>query len=45
MKEMHTKFWMENLWGNHFEDLGIKKYIRMNIKGIGWEVVDWIHLS
>jgi hypothetical protein len=31
---------------DHSEDLGIdRKIIRMDLREIGWEGVDWIHLA
>jgi hypothetical protein len=31
---------------NHLEDLGIHRMIiLMDVKGIGWEGMDWIHLT
>jgi hypothetical protein len=45
---MHTIFLLENLKGrDHFEDLGIRQEdnIRMGLREIGWEGVEWIHLA
>jgi hypothetical protein len=45
---MHTKFWSENLKGKcNVEDLDIDGRIRfrMDLRKIGWEGVDWIHLA
>jgi len=44
---MHTEFWSENLKGrNNSEDLGEDgKNIRMDLREIGCEIVDWIHLA
>jgi hypothetical protein len=44
---MTTIFWMENLKKRDpLEDLGIHgANIRMELTEIGWEGVDWIHLS
>jgi hypothetical protein len=43
---MHIEFRSENLKGK--KPLGRPRrrweYIRMNLKEIGWESVDWIHL-
>jgi hypothetical protein len=42
---MHTVFWLENPKGSyHFENLGIDNG-RMDVRGIGWEVVDWMHVA
>jgi hypothetical protein len=41
--EMHTKFWSGNLRGKHrrtWED-----NIRMDLREIGWEDVDWMRLN
>jgi hypothetical protein len=43
---MHTKFWSENLKGR---ELGRYRRrwednIRMVLRGIEWEIVDWIHM-
>jgi hypothetical protein len=45
---MYTKFWSENLKGrDHAEDLGVdgRINIRMDLREIGWEGVDWMHLD
>jgi hypothetical protein len=44
---MHTEFWSENLKGrNNSEDLGEDgKNIRMDLREIGCEIVDWIHMA
>jgi hypothetical protein len=45
---MHTKFWSENPKGrDKLENLSIdgKENIKINLKGIGWKCVDWIHLA
>jgi len=45
---MHTKFWSKNLKeSDHSEDLGTdwEDNIRMDLKEVGWEGVDWIHLA
>jgi hypothetical protein len=45
---MHTKFWLENLKGrDHLEDLVVdgEDNIRLDHRDIGWEGVDWIHLT
>jgi hypothetical protein len=43
---MHTRFWSENLKGRDYsEDLGVKQdNIRMDLRKIGWEGVDSVHL-
>jgi hypothetical protein len=39
-------FWLENLKGrNHLEDLGVDGNITMDLREMGWEVADWMHLS
>jgi hypothetical protein len=47
MWEIYEKFWSENLKGNdHLEDLGIgEDNIRMNVRKMWWEGVEWIHLA
>jgi len=41
---MHIKFWSEILKvRNHSEDLGIDR--KTDLREIGWEVVEWIHLA
>jgi hypothetical protein len=44
---MHTKFWSENLEGrNHAEDLGVDgDNIRIDLREVEWESVDWMHLA
>jgi hypothetical protein len=45
---MHTLFWLENLRGrDHLEDLAINGKIILDrmLGKIGWEDVDWMHLS
>jgi hypothetical protein len=47
MGEMHTKFWSENLKGR---DSGRPRHrwednIKMDVREIWWEGVDWIHLA
>jgi len=45
---MHTEFWFENMKGrDHLEDLGIDGIIiiRMDLREMGWEGVDWMHLA
>jgi hypothetical protein len=42
---MHTKFQSVNTKGrNNSEDLGVDN-IRMDLREIGWEGADWIHLA
>jgi hypothetical protein len=42
---MHTKIWWENLKErDHLEDIGIGGIIILN-REIGWESVDWFHLT
>jgi len=44
---MHTRFWSENLKErDHSEDLGRRweDNVKMHLREIIWEVVDWIHL-
>jgi len=43
---MCTKCWSENLMGGDY-DLGIhgKISIRTDVREIGWESVDWMHLG
>jgi hypothetical protein len=40
-------FWSENVKGrDHSEDLGVDgKNIRLDLRGIGWEGVDGMHLA
>jgi hypothetical protein len=47
VKEMHTRFWLENLKGrDHSEDLGIDgKIILEWILGKWGEGVDWMHMA
>jgi hypothetical protein len=41
-----TKFRLGNLKGrDHSEDLGIYGRKKVDLKGIVWEGVDWIHLA
>jgi hypothetical protein len=45
---MHTKYLSENLNGrDHSKDLNVdhKSNMRMDLRGIGWEGVDWTHLA
>jgi hypothetical protein len=43
VREMHTKFWSENVkGGEHLEVLGV---CGMDFREIRWEGVDWIHLA
>jgi hypothetical protein len=44
---MHTIFCLENLKGRgHSEGLGRREdNIRMDLREIGWKVVEWIHLA
>jgi hypothetical protein len=44
---MRTKFWLESLkGGGHSEDLGEDRdNIKTDLREIGLEVVDWIHLA
>jgi hypothetical protein len=45
---MHIKFWLENRKGrNHSEDLAIDREeddTGMDLREIGWEGVEWMHL-
>jgi hypothetical protein len=42
---MHTIFWLENLKGrNHMKDLGVEGRIRMDLREIRLQDVDWIYL-
>jgi hypothetical protein len=42
---MNTKFWSENLNGReHSENLGVED-VRINLREIGWEGVDWLQLA
>jgi hypothetical protein len=45
--ELHTIFWLVNFNGrDHSEDLGVDgDYIRIDLREILWEVVDWAHLN
>jgi hypothetical protein len=43
---MHTKFRLENLKGrDHSEALGVDEKLKMALREIELEVVDWIHLA
>jgi hypothetical protein len=44
---MHTRFWLKNLKGrDHSEDMAVDgDNIRMDVRKIWWEDVDWIHLA
>jgi hypothetical protein len=45
---MHTLFWLENLKGrDHFHNLGIdgKIIITMDLREVGWEGENWLHLA
>jgi hypothetical protein len=45
---MHTEFCLESLKRrNHLDDTGIDRRIilKMDLRDIGWEGVDWIHLA
>jgi hypothetical protein len=45
---MHTTAWLEYQTGwDHSEDLGKdgEDNIRMDLRVIGWEGVDWMHLA
>jgi hypothetical protein len=43
--QMLAKFWSGNLkWKDHLEELGVDD-IRMDLREIWWEGVDWIHLA
>jgi CRISPR/Cas system-associated protein Cas7 (RAMP superfamily) len=44
---MHTKFWSENLKGrDHYKSRhGWVYNVRMDLRKIGWEGTDWIHLA
>jgi hypothetical protein len=45
---MHTVFWLENLKGrNHLEYSSIdgEDSIRMDLREMGWEGVDCVHLA
>jgi hypothetical protein len=47
-ENIHTIFWSENLKGrNHSEDLVVdgEINIRMDLREIGWQDVDWMHLG
>jgi hypothetical protein len=46
-REIHTTFWLEIVKGReHLEDLGVDwDDIRMDLKEIGWQIVDWMHLA
>jgi hypothetical protein len=45
-REICTKFWPESLQGRrHSEDLGLDRSIRKDLREIGCEGVDWIHLA
>jgi hypothetical protein len=42
---VHTTFFLENLKGrDHSENLD-KDDVRMDLREIGWEGVNWIHLA
>jgi len=44
---MLNKFWLGDLKGRQFERHRLiwEDNIRMDLKEIGWEIVDWIHLA
>jgi len=44
---MHTKFWSENVKGRELAKpkLRWEDNIRMDLREIGWEGVDWIHVA
>jgi hypothetical protein len=46
---MHTIFWLETLKGiDHLKDLSVdgkEDNIRMDLREVGWEGVDCIHLA
>jgi hypothetical protein len=39
------KFWPENLKGRDYLRRRLEDNIRMDVREIVWEVVDWIHLA
>jgi hypothetical protein len=44
--EMHTIFLSEKpKGGDHAECLSVDDNIRMDLREVGWEVVDWMHLA
>jgi hypothetical protein len=44
-RETHTRFWKENLRSLGKPRNRWKDNIKMNLKEIGWEDVDWIHIA
>jgi hypothetical protein len=44
---MTTKFWFEKLNGrNNLEELSVDgKTVRIDLREIGWEDVNWMHLA
>jgi hypothetical protein len=45
---MLTHFWLENLKGRDHTDyvaVDWRVIIKMDLREIGWEVVNWIHLA
>jgi hypothetical protein len=43
---MRTKFWSVNLEGRfHLEDLDEDGKIMLDVKKVGWKVVEWIYLA
>jgi hypothetical protein len=41
---MHTRFWLQNL-KQRDHSVNKEDNIRMDVKKIGWEGVDWVHLT
>jgi hypothetical protein len=47
-RDMHERFWLGNLEGRHYlENIGLAggDNLKMDIKEIRWDGVDWIHLA
>jgi hypothetical protein len=42
---MYTKSWSENLKGTDHHRHGWEHSIGMNLRGMGWEGVNWIRLA
>jgi hypothetical protein len=42
---MYTKFWLENLKERDNSSSTWEDNIRMDLRDIGWEGVDWIYLA
>jgi hypothetical protein len=43
---MHSTFWLEKKVREHLEDLNVDaNNIRKDLREIGWEGVDWMHLA